>query len=84
MVKDWNQKYMLNNNLDDIENNELKQVHEKYSILKGQIRNTKNTVYEQLDKIYNNFINPARFNFWFNYFNSYMFEIFIIFVLITK
>ena len=51
------------NHLNDIENDELKEINQRYIGLKTRIRDTKLLLGESFDKIYNNFVQPGRTNY---------------------
>lgn len=60
MVKQWSAEHMFGSHLNDIENDVLNQVHDRYLSFKGSIKKAKNHLHEDMDIIYNNFINPGR------------------------
>ena len=59
-VKKYQENYSFLNHLNDIENDDLKAINQRYITLKSQIKHTKDLINERFDEVFNNFIQPAR------------------------
>ena len=59
-VRKYKQNYGFLNHLNDIENDDLKLIHQRYIKLKAAIRHTKDIINMNFDETFNNFIIPNR------------------------
>lgn len=59
-VRKYKENYGFLNHLNDIENDDLKLIHQRYIKLKASIRHTKDVINENFDETFNNFIIPNR------------------------
>lgn len=63
-VQQYDQTYKFRTHLNDIENDQLNQIHDRYIMFKGQIRDAKNELLERINTLYTNYVNPERSEFW--------------------